>query len=59
MTVPRSCTVAIAGRNLGDSPIEETMAAGTYAAEVTCDGQTKRQTFSIAAGETSKVPVKR
>jgi hypothetical protein len=59
MTVPPLCTVAIAGRTFGDSPIQETMAAGTYAAEVTCDGQTKRQTFSIAAGQTSKVPVKR
>ncbi len=43
----------------GDSPIEVPMAAGTYAAEVTCDGQTKRQTFSIAAGQTSKVQVRR
>jgi serine/threonine protein kinase len=51
------CTVAIAGRNLGEPPIQETMAAGTYTAEVTCDGQTKRQTFSIATGETSKVAV--
>ena len=50
------CTVAIAGRNVGEVPIQDlTMAAGTYVAEVTCDGQVKRQTFSIAAGETSKV----
>jgi hypothetical protein len=59
MTVPPLCTVTIAGRNLGDPPIQETMAAGTYAAEVTCDGQVKRQTFSIAAGETRRVSVKR
>ena len=59
MTAPPLCTVAIAGRNLGEPPIQETMAAGTYTAEVTCDGQTKRQTFSIAAGETSKVSVKK
>jgi serine/threonine protein kinase len=59
MTVPPLCTVAIAGRNLGEPPIQETMAAGTYTAEVTCDGQTKRQTFSIVAGETSRVSVKR
>jgi eukaryotic-like serine/threonine-protein kinase len=59
MTAPPLCTVAIAGRNLGESPIQETMAAGTYAAEVTCDGQVRRQTFSIAAGETSKVAVKK
>jgi serine/threonine-protein kinase len=59
MTVPPLCTVAIAGRNLGEPPIQETMAAGTYTAEVTCNGQTKRQPFSIAAGETSKVSVKR
>jgi serine/threonine protein kinase len=59
MTVPPLCSVAIAGRTFGDSPIQETMAAGTYAAEVTCDGQTKRQTFSIAAGQTSTVRVKR
>jgi eukaryotic-like serine/threonine-protein kinase len=59
MTVPPLCAVAIAGRTFGDSPIKETMAAGTYAAEVTCDGQTKRQTFSIAAGQTSTVRVKR
>ena len=59
MTVPPLCTVAIAGRNFSDSPIQETMAAGTYMVEVTCDGQVKRQTFSIAAGETSKVAVKK
>jgi hypothetical protein len=59
MTVPPLCSVAIAGRTFPDSPIEVTMAAGTYAAEVTCDGQIKRQTFSIAAGQTSKVPVRR
>ncbi len=59
MTVPPLCTVALTGRNFGDSAIQETMAAGTYAAEVTCDGQTRRQTFSIAAGQTSKVSVKR
>jgi eukaryotic-like serine/threonine-protein kinase len=51
------CTVTIAGRNLGEPPIQETMAAGTYTADVACDGQVKRQTFSIAAGETSKVAV--
>jgi hypothetical protein len=51
--------VAIAGRTFSDSPIQETMAAGTYAAEVTCDGQTKRQPFAIAAGQTMKVPVRR
>ncbi len=51
------CTVTVAGRNLGEPPIQETMAAGTYTAEVACDGQVKRQTFSIAAGETSKVAV--
>jgi serine/threonine protein kinase len=59
MTAPPLCTVAIAGRNLGEPPIQETMAAGTYTAEVTCNGQTKRQPFSIGAGETSKVSVKR
>ena len=59
MTVPPLCTVAIAGRTFADSPIDVTMAAGAYAAEVTCDGQTKRQTFSIAAGQTSKVQMKR
>jgi hypothetical protein len=59
MTAPPLCTVAIAGRNLGEPPIQETMAAGTYTAEVTCNVQTKRQPFSIAAGETSKVSVKR
>ncbi len=59
MTFPPLCTVAIAGRTFADSPIDVTMAAGTYAAEAACDGQTRRQTFSIAAGQTSKVPVKR
>jgi serine/threonine-protein kinase len=59
MTAPPLCTVAIAGRNLGEAPIQETMAAGTYTAEVTCDGQVKRQVFSIAAGETSKVSVRK
>ena len=59
MTAPPLCTVVIAGRNLGEPPVQETMAAGTYTAEVTCNGQTKRQPFSIGAGETSKVSVKR
>jgi serine/threonine protein kinase len=59
MTAPPLCTVAIAGRSLGEPPIQETMAAGTYTVEVTCDGQVKHQTFSIAAGETSKVAVKK
>jgi hypothetical protein len=59
MTAPPLCTVSIAGRSLGEPPIQETMAAGTYTAEVTCDGQVKRQPFSIAAGETSKVAVKK
>ena len=49
------CTVAIAGRNLGEPPIRARMAAGTYAAEATCDGKASRQTFSISAGETTQV----
>ena len=59
LTAPPLCTVAIGGRSLGESPIQETMAAGTYTAEVTCDGQVKRQTFSIAADATSKVAIKK
>jgi hypothetical protein len=53
-----TCTVTIANRNLGEPPIQLTMAAGAYTADVACDGQTKRQPFSIVAGESTRVTVK-
>jgi predicted Ser/Thr protein kinase len=53
-----TCTVTIADRNLGEPPIIVTMAAGTYTAVVQCDGQIKRETFSIAAGTANRVAVK-
>ena len=53
-----TCTVSIAGRNLGEPPIQPTMAAGSYTAEVTCDGQTKKEPFSISTGSTTPVRVK-
>ncbi len=53
-----TCTVTIANRNLGEPPIQLTMAAGAYTADVVCDGQTKRQPFSISAGESTRVTVK-
>jgi serine/threonine-protein kinase len=53
-----TCTVTIANRNLGEPPIQLTMAAGAYSAEVACDGQTKRQPFSISAGASTRVTVK-
>lgn len=53
-----TCTVVISGRPLGEPPIERTMAAGSYTADVTCDGQTKHQPFSISAGTTNPVTVK-
>jgi predicted Ser/Thr protein kinase len=53
-----TCTVTIEGQNLNEPPITATMAAGTHVAEVACDGQTRRETFSISAGETRKVTVK-
>jgi len=58
LSARETCTVAIANQNLGEPPIDQTMAAGAYTAEVTCDGQKKRQPFSIAAGETNRVTVK-
>jgi eukaryotic-like serine/threonine-protein kinase len=44
------CAVVISGRSF-EPPVQERMAAGTYTVEVTCDGRTRRQTFSISVGE--------
>lgn len=53
-----TCNVSIAGQKLGEPPILLTMAAGSYVAEVTCDGQTKRQPFTLVPGDNPPVTVK-
>jgi predicted Ser/Thr protein kinase len=59
LTAGETCTVSIADRNLGEPPIAQVMAAGTYTAVVTCGGQSpKRETFAIAPGATTPVRVR-
>jgi eukaryotic-like serine/threonine-protein kinase len=59
LTAGETCTVSIADRNLGEPPIVQVMAAGTYTAVVTCGGQPpKRETFAISPGVTSPVRVR-
>jgi hypothetical protein len=52
-----ACTLSIAGRHLGESPLTRIMGAGKYVAEITCEGRTTGQAFSIRAGETSDVVI--
>jgi predicted Ser/Thr protein kinase len=50
-----TCNVAIANVKLGEPPIQQTMAAGNYTAQVTCAGQTRPWPFTIHAGTQTNV----
>jgi hypothetical protein len=54
-----ACEVTIGSTNLGEPPIKQAMAAGTYTAVVSCGAQPpKRQPFTITAGQTTPVTVR-
>jgi hypothetical protein len=54
-----TCSVAVAGRNLGEPVIGPLpMAEGSYVADVTCGASQRHIPFSISADETYKLMVK-
>jgi eukaryotic-like serine/threonine-protein kinase len=59
LTAGETCLVSIADRDLGEPPIVQTMAAGSYTAVVTCGTQAaKREPFVISPGVTTPVKVR-
>jgi serine/threonine-protein kinase len=53
-----TCRVIISGRDLGEPPVTVQLAEGGYTAQMSCpDGQTRRASFRIAAGQKQAVRI--